>query len=131
MREQLKFRLVRTKEEFDGLSEFARTFDHHVGPGSILPIYTVERGQQMIGYFNVVAYPILGPAFHPGVGTAREFFEAVQYVKNHFCMSSIDNNFRNGTCFMALRPDMKPVLKRALEHCGFKNTNKELWQAIP
>jgi hypothetical protein len=132
MREQVKFGLIRTDEEFEGLRQFAETFDHTVGPGSILPIYTVERGEQMIGYFNVLMYPIVAPSMHPTHCTARNFFDALEFVKHHFCLNSIDNKFRYGTCFLSIptNPPAGQNMKDALERSGFKNTRHELWQAI-
>jgi hypothetical protein len=131
MREQVKFGTIRTEEEFRSLQAFAASFDHEIGSDAALPIYTIERGDQVIGYFNVVCYPILGPAFHPAVCSPRDFFEAVTLAKSHFCINTIDNKFRYGTCLLALRKDLKSSMKTALMRCGFKNLHKEIWQAIP
>lgn len=131
MREQIKFGLIRTQEEFDALSQFAASFDHQVNGQSILPIYTIERGKQMVGYFNVICIPIVCPSFHPDVCTPRDIHEIVQMAKNHFCMNSISDRFPNGTCMLAM-PKNLPDNKRAIaERCGFKSTKAELWQAIP
>lgn len=130
MRDHIKFGLIQNKIEFDSLAAFAASFDHHVGPDSILPIYTIERGEHMIGYFNVLTYPIVAPALHPRLTTPRDFYEVIQILKNHFCLNSISDKFRNGTGFMAVPTD-EVIKDNVFERCGFKNTKKEIWQAIP
>lgn len=131
MREQIKFGLVRTREALESLQKFAESFDHKVGDDSILPIYTIERGQQVIGYYNMITFPIVCPAFHPKQCTPRDFHDTVQFAKTHFCLNSICDRFPNGTCLIALPRDLEPLKKVAVEKCGFKNTKAELWQAIP
>jgi len=129
MREQIRFGLIRTPEEFEELKKFAKSFDHHVGEDSLLPIYTARRGGQLIGYFNVLMHPIACPAIDPNRCTPRDFYELVQYVKNFFCMNSISAHFPTGTCFMAF--PLEPKVERdVLDKCGFVATKKEIWQAI-
>lgn len=130
MRDQIKFGMIRSDEEFQSLVKFAASFEHNVGSDSIMPIYTIERGDQMLGYFNVLLHPIVAPSMHPSITTARDFYEAMLSVRNHFCMNSVDGKFPNGTCFFALPTD-EIVKDSVFERCGFKNTKKELWQAIP
>lgn len=130
MRDHIKFGMIRTDEEFKALVQFAESFNHKVGPDSILPIYTIERGQHMLGYFNLILYPIVCPAFHPRACTPRDFRDAVQAAKSHFCLNSIDNKFPHGTCLIAV-PKQLALKESVLERCGFANTKKELWQAIP
>jgi hypothetical protein len=129
-REHIKFGLVRNEIEFQSLAAFAATFNHHIGPDSIMPIYTIERGQQMLGYFNVLTYPIVAPALHPSLTTPRDFYEVIQILKNHFCLTSISEKFPNGTGFMAVPTD-GIVEDSVFERSGFRNTKKEIWQAIP
>jgi hypothetical protein len=130
MRDQIKFGLIKNPVEFESLAAFAASFGHQVGPDSILPIYTIERGQQMIGYFNVLTYPIVAPALHPSLTTPRDFYEVIQILKNHFCLGSINEKFPNGTGFMAI-PTSGFADYSVFERCGFHNTQKEIWQAIP
>jgi hypothetical protein len=84
----------------------------------------------MIGYFNLILYPIVCPSFHPKLCSHRDFHDAVQYAKNHFCLNSIDGRYPNGTCLLAL-PIKLAIRKSAVEHMGFKRTGREIWQAIP
>lgn len=129
-REHIKFGLVRTEEAFQSLMKFAESFDHKVGRDSLLPIWTIERGDQTIGYFNVLFYPVIAPAMHPRLTSPRDFYEAIYAVRSHFCMNSISEKFPNGTCFFAL-PTEEIVPDSIFEKCGFRNTHKELWQCIP
>jgi hypothetical protein len=131
MRDHIKFGMIQTEEAFQSLIRFAESFDHNVGTDSILPIYTIERGDHMIGYFNLITYPVVCPAFHPKICTPRDFFDAVLVLKNHFCLSSISPKFPNGTCLITLPTELEDFKRTAGGKVGFKNTNKELWQAIP
>lgn len=129
-REHIKFGMIQTEEAFQSLIQFAESFNHTVGSDSILPIYTIERGDHMIGYANVLLQPIVAPALHPKMCTPRDFYDAIMTMKNHYCLNSISQKFPNGTCFMSL-PTVPVIENRVFERCGFQNTNKELWQAIP
>jgi len=129
-REQIKFGLIKTEEEFQDLKRFAESFDHSVEATSIFPIYTIARGDELIGYCNVMRQPVLHPSLHPGLATPRNFYDALQYAKQSFCLSSIDDRFPHGICVMALPRDLV-VPDDAVVKCGFKNTNKEIWMAIP
>lgn len=131
MRDHIKFGMIRTEEGFKSLMQFAESFDHKVGPDSILPIYTIERGQHLIGYYNLLLLPIVCPALHPKICTPRDFHNTLQAAKSHFCLSSISEKFPNGTCFMAIPAKATAEMNGAMEHSGFVNTKKELWQAIP
>jgi hypothetical protein len=130
MRDQIKFGIVRSLEELEDLKRFAKSFDHKVGNDSIMPIYTITRGQQLIGYYNVILYPIVSPSMHPRLCSHRDFFDALFCVKHHFCLNSIDAHFPNGTCLLAV-PTKLAIPDRALERAGFKNTKKEIWQHVP
>jgi hypothetical protein len=130
MREQLKFGVIRTHDELESLKRFAESFNHRVGDDTIHPIYTIDFGGRMIGYYNVIQYPIVCPAMHPKVCTPRNFVETMQSVKNHFFLTSINGQFPHGTCLLAV-PRELPIPRRALEKSGFQDTKMELWQAIP
>jgi hypothetical protein len=130
MRERIKFGFVKNAEELESLKQFAATFEHTVNNDSMFPIYTVERGQQIIGYFNQIQYPVVCPAMHPQHCSHRNFFEALEAVKYHQCIASINNHFPNGTCLLAV-PVQLTIPSSALEKSGFKRTGHELWQHIP
>ena len=130
MRDHIKFSLIKSMEELEALQRFAKTFNHQVGLDSIMPIYTIERGEQVIGYFNVLMYPVVCPALHPEHCTPRDFYETLRDARQHYCFVSIDAKFPNGTCFMAI-PKQLSFPGDALEKLGFKFTGKELWQCIP
>ena len=131
MRDQIKFGMVRTAAELEELKVFAKTFNHKVGRDSIMPIYTGRCGDKLIGYFNLILYPIVCPAIHPVECSQRAFFDCIEYLKHHFCLESISDQFPFGMCFLALPQDMPINKKEAVERCGFRNTKKEIWQCIP
>lgn len=128
--DQIKFGLIRTVKEFEALKAYAKSFGHVVDDRSITPIYTIHRGDKQIGYFNLILQPIVCPSFHTELCTHRDFYDSVQYAKNHFCMNSIDDRFPNGTCFLAL-PRELAIKKDVVERMGFADTKTQLWQAIP
>jgi hypothetical protein len=131
MKEQIRFGLVKTVEELERLKQFAATFDHAVGDNSMFPIYTVERGEQLIGYYNLINFPVpvVCPAMHPDICTPRDFRDSLEFVKHHFCLNSINGNFPHGTCLLAVPPKL-PFSPSAFERSGFKRTGLELWQII-
>jgi hypothetical protein len=131
MREHIKFGLIKNTQEFEGLKAFAESFLHHVGVDSILPIYTIERGDQMLGYFNVLTYPVVFPAMHPGLTTPRDLYETLHALKNHYCLNSIDGKFTHGTGLMAIPKNVAAETARAFKKAGFMPMNKEIWQAVP
>jgi len=131
MREHLKFGLIKTEEEFKELQRFAQSFDHEVGRDAIPPIFTIERGEHMVGYYNVIQHPIVCPAMNPAVTTPREFFETLMFLKNHYCLNSINGKFPHGMGLMAVQTKLPQHLKNAFERAGFRNTKKEIWQALP
>jgi hypothetical protein len=130
MRDQIKFGMVRTNEEYEDLKKFAKSFGHNVGNDTVLPIYVIERGDQVIGFFNMIPYPIGCPSFHPKVCTPRDFHEAALSLKNHFCLQSMDGRYPNGTCLLAL-PKNPEMGERAIQRVGFKQIGREIWQYIP
>jgi hypothetical protein len=129
-REHIKFGIIRTQEELQSLAAFAKSFDHNVGLDSIRPIFTIERGDQMIGYFNVLLYPIVAPSLHPAICTPRDFNDALAAMRNHYCFLSIGEQFPYGTSFMAV-PTNTEIENSVFERNGFVNTKKEIWQCIP
>ena len=122
--------MIQAREEFEDLKKFGESFDHTIPDDVAHPIYTIERGDQMIGYFNVMTYPIVSPALHPRICTPRDFYEAIHILKNHYCLITINQKLRYGTGLMAL-PSVPVMDMKVVEKAGFKNTRKEIWQATP
>lgn len=130
MREPIKFGLVKTPEELKALANFAESFGHKVGPNSIMPIYTLSRGEKLFGYFNVLSFPVTAPAFHtnPEICSKRDFYDAAIAMKSHFMLESISPAFPNGTWFVAI-PVNTNFPEEVATAVGLVKTNKMLWQA--
>jgi hypothetical protein len=123
----IKFNLIQDKESFDQVAVFAKSFDHDIDKG-ILPIYTVSKGDNMIGYFSALTQPIICPAFHPRVCSPRDFKETVEALKNWRFLNSISQQFPNGVGFLATDTKIDPAI---IQKLGFKNLNMQLYQATP
>jgi hypothetical protein len=108
---------------------FAKSFDHNIENG-ILPIYTINKGDNMVGYFQALTHPIICPAFHPRACSPRDFKEACEAIKNWRYLNSISQQFPNGTCLIAAdnNPKIDPEIIKKL---GFKNLNMQIHQATP
>ena len=130
MRDQIRIAVIRSAEELQSLSKFAASFDHTVGPDSIMPIYTLSRGERLFGYFNVLGFPVTAQSFHtdPEICSKRDILDASMAIKSHFMMQSISPAFPNGTWFTAIPVDT-PFPDEVLTGIGLTKTNKMLWQA--
>jgi hypothetical protein len=131
MREQIKFELVRTKEQFDSLKDFASSdlvhrFDDH----SLLPAITLSRAGKQFGWFQVLNQPIVMPSFHTELCSPRDFRDATEQMKAIYQFTSMSERFPNGTVWMAIPPSPM-VDENLLRNMGFSDEKRNLWQATP
>ena len=131
IRERIKFGLVKNDEELAELREFAKSFGHEIRDDAVLPIYTGKKGDQLIGYFNLIGFPLVCPSLHPEHCTHRDFFDCVEFLKQHFCLNSISERFPYGISLLALPLDLPDHKKEAVERAGFKRMDKEIWFCVP
>lgn len=130
MREPIKFESVTTQQQFDELKTFAASDGHVVTDHSIFPIFTMRRSERLFGYFHVINHPIILPAFHVTNCERHDFKEAVEKATAWRQLSSISEQFPNGTCFIALPPE--PVIdENLIEKLGYEDIKRKLWQATP
>jgi len=68
-------KVIKTKEEYESLQDFAKTFAHEVVTDSFPLIEFVKDGKRF-GYAQVItSMPIVFPAYHPDLTTGRDVYE--------------------------------------------------------
>src|SRR6476646_4810995 len=104
MLEHIRYTKITTQEQLDTLKRFSATFNHSVDK-AIHPIYMIHRGYQLIGYFCLPLLPVFFPAFHPDKVTPRDFLEVCQQVRATACLTSMNDQFPNGQCWLAVEKE--------------------------
>ena len=123
MRDRINFGVVENEEDYNSLQSFAKSFDH--GENMTLPIVTINKGQQMIGYYTQILQPIIVPSFHPKVTTPRDFYESLNLLIGAQQLRSISPAYPNGVCYAATRN--KAINRSIFEKLGFNRLDLELF----
>jgi hypothetical protein len=122
----LTYARVDTDDTFKEFVDFAATFNHKEN-NSILPIHTIRKDGELIAYFKTLPWPVLCPAFHPDKVSPRDFKDIVEQVGAWANISSISQQFPNGTVFLAV--ENRPAIDRSIiEKLGFKDLQVQVWQ---
>ncbi len=126
----MKFGLVSTKEQYETIAQFAKSFpDGTHGVGNMtLPIVTMSNEKGLCGYFTQIRHPINLPAWHPELVSHREFLESVKVLTANQQIMSISDQFPNGVAYVGLDVD-NPLIPK-LEKLGFEDTRVRLFRSL-
>jgi len=110
-------------DDFRRMQQFARTFDHEIGPWKNGKLVAFERDEKTFGYADIVYLPVAFPAFHPEVATPRAIMDVVSGWK---AVAQLSHG-GEGWIGVPLDETRRTFPAQMLENIGFSKMNREIY----
>lgn len=121
------FELVDSKEKFEQLQEFAKSFDHVLVEEDFkTPIVIVKKNGQWIGYSQIITAPIMFSAWHKELCKPLDVKHAVEMGIAWMKINAALSNGSKG--FVAVNMENTPFTPHHMAQLGTVRMGMEIYQ---